>query len=1011
MGQVFTIPPHVPFLPALAEGLLARGDALATTTVLVPTRRAARTLVEALLEQSKTDALLLPDIRPLGDVDEELGLAGGDAGAGDAPLTLPPAIEPMHRTLVLAKLITHHAEVTGLVTMSEAQAIALAGELAALLDTFAAQDVPLSRLQDVVHKDFASHWEETLKFLEVITDAWPAMLGRLGLMDPARRRADLIKATCTRWQQSPPGAIVAAGSTGSLKATAGMLTTIADLDEGTVVLPGLDQQMDDTAWAACEPAHPQFGLKLLLSRMGRTRHDIKVWAFGSAPAQAVSRTHLVSEAQRPAETTDQWKDAADTLSPLIDDALTGLTMITADNPQLESLSIALALRETLETPDATAALVTPDRNLARRVASDLARWGINVDDSGGQPLAHTRAGGFLLQVAEMLADQLAPIQMLTALRHPLARGGLKKGAFHDAVDLLDKRVLRGPRPAPGLSGLAAAIAEAATRQYGKLNDTEHAAARALHASLRTMLDKPLDVMATGKADASALIVAHLTAAEALAATHEVAGAQRLWSGASGEAASAFMADVMEHADLLGDITPSEYPGILGSLMTGRMVRPVRRSHARLQILGPLEARLQHADRLVLGGLNEGIWPQRAETGAWINRPMRAQLGLEAPERLIGLAAHDVAQGLGGADVILTRAERADGQPTVPSRWWLRLENLVGGLTQTDPHGKTGKCRIPTGPWLALARELDRPVREARQIERPAPTPPRDARPTRLSVTRINELFRDPYAIYAGYVLGLDVLDDLEADAGARDRGDMIHKILELFSLRHPPTADKPMPDNAYAALVAIAREVFDQADARPAIQAIWYPRFLDVAEWFLTWEAERRATIKDTFVELKGTHSFPLPTRPFTLTGIADRIDLLADNSLAILDYKTGPAPTPKQTTAKFSVQLPLEAAMARDGAFHTDDKGSIVGPSKALTSELAYVELKTGRVVSAVDKKADVMTEADAAMAHTLDLLTRFEEEDTPYISRPRPQFLTFDGDYDHLARVKEWQTATDTE
>ncbi|MGD1933491.1 MAG: double-strand break repair protein AddB [Candidatus Phaeomarinobacter sp.] len=1011
MGQVFTIPPHVPFLPALAEGLLARGDALAATTVLVPTRRAARSLVEALLAQSETDALLLPEIRPLGDVDEEPGFGGPDVD--DAALTLPPAIDPMHRTLALAQFIAHHAEKTGLTTMSRAQAIALAGELASLMDTFAAQDVPLSKLHDVVHDTFADHWQQTLQFLEVITVAWPQMLDTLGLMDPARRRADLIKATCARWQERPPGPIVAAGSTGSLKATADMLTTIAGLDEGIVVLPGLDQQMDDAAWAACEPAHPQFGLRLLLSRMGRDRQAIKVWDHGKASETAEARTRLVSEAQRPAETTDQWKDADVNLSPLIEEALDGLTMVSADNPQLESLSIALALRETLETPGRTAALVTPDRSLARRVASDLARWGIVVDDSGGQPLAHTRAGGFLLQVAEMLTEQLAPVPLLTALRHPLARGGMEDGVFHGLVDLLDKQVLRGPRPAPGLEGLAAAIEGAATRTYGPLHEKDHARARSLHAALSSFLGTSLEVTDVKTADFSTLVEAHLVAAEALAATNDEPGAQRLWSGASGEAASTFMAEIMEQASLLGDIPSSEYPSILGSLMAGRMVRPVRRSHARLQILGPLEARLQHVDRLVLGGLNEGIWPQRAETGAWINRPMRAQLGLEAPERLIGLAAHDVAQGLGTGDVILTRAERADGQPTVPSRWWLRLENLVGGLPhpEKDSDGKPKKRSIPSGPWLAMARELDRPVRDARQIERPAPKPPVEARPTRLSVTRINALFRDPYEIYAGHVLGLSVLGDLDADAGARDRGDMIHKILELFSRRHPPTATNPMPANAYAKLVAIANEVFEGADSRPAIQAIWYPRFLEVAEWFLHWEAVRRTGIQQTFVELKGEHTVVLPTRPFTLSGIADRIDLLEDGSLAILDYKTGPAPTPKQTTAKFSVQLPLEAAMARGGAFLRDKDGAVVGPDAALTSELAYVELKTGKVVSAVDKTSDVMTAADAAMAHMVALLTQFEEEDTPYISRPRPQFLTYDGDYDHLARVKEWQTATDTD
>jgi len=1012
MGQVFTIPPHVPFLPALAAGLLTRGDALAQTTVLVPTRRAARALTEALLAESPTDALLLPVIRPLGDVDEDGDVALSDSG--DAALTLPPAIDPMHRTLALARIIAAHAEKTELMALGEAQAIALAGELAALLDTFAAQDVPLARLREAVHKDFASHWEQTLRFLEVITDAWPQMLETLGLMDPGARRTALIKATCDRWAADPPGPIVAAGSTGSLKATAEMLTTIARLDDGMVVLPGLDRHMDDTSWDACEPAHPQFGLRLLLSRMAVARTDVQDWPgiAGRAETTAAARSVLVSNALRPAETTDQWQDADRDLSGLIDDALTGLSVVSADNPQLESLSIALALREALETPDKTAALVTPDRNLARRVAGDLARWGISVDDSGGQPLAHTRSGSFLMLVADMLAEEMAPVPLLAALRHPLAQGGRAEGRFHAALNLLDRDVLRGPRPAPGPGGLAQAIDEAAVREYGPLSPKTHALLKGVVADMEEMTGAAAALFSTADEVAFAdLLTAHVTAAEALAATESDDGAVRLWAGPSGDAAATFIAELMDQASFLGSVPPAEFPSILGALMTGRMVRPVRRSHARLQILGPLEARLQHVDRLVLGGLNEGVWPQRAETGAWINRPMRAQLGLEAPERMIGLAAHDVAQGLGAREVILTRAERADGQPTVPSRWWLRLENLVGGLTEPDRNGQPRPRQIPKGPWLAMARALDRPVREARQIARPAPRPPVEARPARLSVTRIDRLFRDPYEIYAQYVLGLDVLDPLDADAGAADRGNIIHTILERFSRDFPPAPGALMPKDAYAKLLAIAREEFATVDARPAVQAIWYPRFLDVAEWFLVWEAERRAGIDATHVELKGTHTFALPTRSFTLSGIADRIDVLKDGSLAILDYKTGAAPTAKQTAAKFSVQLPLEAAMARVGAFHRDRDGNPTGPEAGSTSELAYVELRSGRVVSAVEKDTDVMTEAEAALAHTVELLTLFDNEDTPYISRPRPQFLTFDGDYDHLARVKEWQTATDSE
>ncbi len=996
MGQVFTIPPDIAFLPALANGLLARGDALQHTTVLVPTRRAARALVDELLAQSDTDALLLPVIRPLGDVDDDMPLGG----SGDAPLTLPPAIPPMHRTLALARIIMLRARKTGIGPQSPAQAIALADELAALLDAFATEEVSLDALPDVVHKDFAEHWEETLDFLEVVTATWPEMLKSLGFIEPAQRRRHLIDAACARWEATPPGAVIAAGSTGSIPATARMLALIARMDDGAVVLPGLDKALDDAAWLACGPAHPQYGMRQLLGRMKVAREQVKDWPHvpGTLHAPAAARTKLASEALRPAETTDKWRDAGDTLLPLIDDALTGLTMVSADNPQLESLSIALALREVLDTPGKTAALVTPDRALARRVAGDLARWGIDIDDSGGTPLAHTVPGAFLLLVAQMLADQLAPVPLLAALKHPLAQGELASGHFHSAVELLDRRILRGPRPAPGLAGIDAAIADAKAADYGALSDTEHGRATRLVVRLTNLIGPAADIMAGGETDMSNLISAHLAAAEALAATEDMPGSEHLWADDAGDAAATFMAEVMEHAALMGDVAPQDYPAILHSLMAGRMVRPVRRSHARLQILGPLEARLQHVDRLILGGLNEGVWPARAETGAWLNRPMRAQLGLEAPERQIGLAAHDVAQGLGAPDVILTRADRADGQPTVPSRWWLRLENLVGGVADGDDR-KT----IPHGDWLEMARALDRPVREAAQINRPEPRPPVAARPARLSVTGINDLFRDPYAIYARHVLKLNVLDDLDASAAARERGDMIHKILERFSVEHPG----PMPTEAYAKLMAIAGDEFDKADSRPAVRAIWYPRFVAAAEWFLEWEAARRGAIATTFVELKGEHAIDLQGRQFTLSGIADRIDVLKDGTLSILDYKTGAVPTAKQTTAKFSVQLPLEAAMAQAGAFHMEGKG----PAAAATSELAYVDLKNGAVVDAIENGKDIMEEAMGSLDHTVSLLTKFEDDTTAYVSRPRPQFLSYDGDYDHLARVKEWQTTTDSE
>ncbi len=986
MGQLFTIPAGVPFLPALAEGLLSGAvagvdasgpEGLSGVTVLLPTRRAARGLVEALIEANDGKALLLPQIRPIGDVDDDLTLADPEvSGPGGAALNLKPEISPVHRTLALARCIMAHAEKTGLGPRDPAQAVPLANELARLMDAFATEEADLSKLPAIVPDGFSDYWKMTLKFLEVMTDVWPQMLDSLGRADPASRRSAMIDALTVSWTKSPPGPVIAAGSTGSIPATARLLTAIAGMDEGAVVLPGLDMHLDDAAWAALGPEHPQFGMGELLAKMSRTRADVAVWPAGTTRDEAAARTMLTSEALRPADTTDQWRDAGARLTPdVMTTALSGYRLIDADTPQTEALAIAIALREALETPGRTAALVTPDRTLARRVKTELERWHIEVDDTGGVPLAHTAPGAFMVLVAEMVADRFAPVPMLAALKHPQAATGTSPARFRSMVRALETAVLRGVRPAPGIKGLRAALDEAAGGAIEAVDRLERATGD--FAALMVRETAPF----------RDLLQAHLSACEALAASDDESGPSRMWAREAGETAAGLAAELMEHAAALEDVPCASYPHLFTALMAGRMVRPVRRSHPRLQILGPLEARLQHWDLLVLGGLNEGVWPVRPETDAWVNRPMRAALGLSSPERQIGLAAHDIAQGLAAPEVILTRAQKKDGQPTVPSRWWLRLENLIDGLG--------GK--VEDGPWHAWAATRDRAKVNAVPAARPAPCPPLDARPRKLSVTRIERLVRDPYAIYAQYVLKLRVLDDLDAEPGAADRGNLIHDTLEEFSKAYPG----PMPEEALAKLIALGEEQFAAHGDRPNVRAIWWPRFLDVAAWFVPFEAERRARIAETHVEIKGAHEMALPGGAFTLEGRADRIDVLADRTLAILDYKTGKAPSEKQTRADFSPQLPLEAAMAKRGAFP--------GIPSLDTSELAYVELRGGaKEPGKLVPVTDAMEQAERSFASAADLLARFDDGATAYPSQPRPQFIRYEGDYDHLARVLEWQTQT---
>lgn len=996
--RVYTIPAGMPFVDVLAAGIQDRvGDdpmALAGVTVLVPTRRARRSLSEAFLRQSRGQALLLPRMIGLGDLDEdEILFSGGliadgadGAGAGGHGLAVPEALSGLQRQLMLTRMVLARDAGT-----SPDQAANLALELARLLDQVVTERLSFDGLEGLVPDDFAEHWRDTLKFLKILTETWPRVLDEADAIDAADRRNRLFDAQGRAWAENPPpGPVIAAGSTGSIPATADLLAVVAGLKDGAVVLPGLDMDSGAEAWAALEDHHPQFGMARLLEHLGVEREDVRLWqgpGFTSGPS---ARARLIHAALIPAGTEAPPVAAKKETQQ----ALAGIARIDCPTPREEAAVIAMIMRRTLETAAKTAALVTPDRGLARRVAAELARWRIDVDDSAGRPLARTPPGAFLLLTARMIADGLAPVSLLAALKHPLAAGGMAPPAFRAMARTLEMELLRGPRPAPGLKGLLAA-AKAGRDPNKKQHKMTAAGLNGFLKRLQAILEpfaKVMDGAGGGFAD---ILTAHVRMAEALAADEggddNGGGASRLWAGDAGEAAANFVAELKDAGGALDCVTGADYPALLETLMAGRVVRPRHGRHPRLHIWGLLEARLQQADVMILGGLNDNTWPPEAKPSPWMSRPMLKRFGLPAPERRIGLAAHDFAQAFAAPNVVLTRSERVDGTPQVASRWLLRLENLF------EKQGLENAFAA-TEPWLAWVNALDRPDR-SRRVSEPRPTPPVAARPRTLSVTQVEHWIRDPYAIYARHVLGLKPMAPIDAEPGAADRGIIIHAVLHEFLDLY---ADA-LPANAERRLLGIGRQVFDKSQVPPGVDAFWWPRFERIAEWFIAYEQARRdAGWRTLAVETKGEMAVDGPAGPFTLTARADRIDHRADIGLAVMDYKTGLAPSAAQVEKQFAPQLPLEAVIAKTGGFEKLKADNV--------AQLVYLSLSGGRKPGEEKElKLDLTETIDNTLKGLRDIIAAYDDPDMPYLSQPRPMLLKRPGDYDHLARILEWRGRTE--
>jgi len=820
-------------------------------------------------------------------------------------------------------------------------------------------------------------------FLGIATRAWPERLAELGLMDVAARRVGLMRWLADSWREDPPrGVVVAAGSTGSAPVAADLLRAIAAAPQGAVVLPGLDVDLAETAWKDVGDQHPQGALRRLLDRAGVDRAEVRAWDPAVATEAAGRwRRRLINEALRPPDATADWLKQIDALraeAPAgvdpIAEGLAGLTLLTARAEEEAATLAALLLRETLEDETATAALITPDEALARRVSARLTRWGVMADSSAGQPLSGTPIAVLSQLLAASLADPLDPVRLLAILKHPMTRLGLNSGALEAARDALEARALRGPR-ARSWELLEARLAAPPIA----------AGALGLLASLRAVLAS-LDLpFADGDAQVGAAARALAEAIEAIASGPDPADP---WNGPAGEAMARVILGLIDEAQALPRVTRRGFGDLIAELAGRETVRPSGTGHPRLRILGVLEARMVRADRLILAGLEEGVWPQAAPVDPFLSRPMRAALGLTPPERRIGLSAHDFAQAACAPNVYLIQSERRDGAPAVASRWLWRLRTLAKGAGSSVP----GRPDL-----IAWARALEAPVLppppSLRPATRPAPTPPLAARPRRMAVTTVETWLRDPYAVYASRILGLRPMERPDEPVDARARGTAIHAAFERLA-RDYPTALPDAPEALFTAMLLHELEKAGMPAPQMAREAALAAK---VAAWVAAFETERRAGAR-LVIEAWGELAFAAPGGEFKLSAKADRIEARAATA-DVLDFKTGTPPSPNQVRSGLSPQLTLTAAILAAGGF------ADIGPKAP--GELAYVRV-TGRTPPGEvieNGKGDSAALAEDALAGLKRRVALFDNSATPYRSWDRPQFIgRRGGDYDQLARLWEW-------
>ena len=980
--RVYSIAAHRGFADALVAGLVPRfseGDfGLARLTLLLPSRRAVRTVTEAFVRHSggsKTPGMLLPRMTVVGDLDldETLGPLLDPLGAADTP----PAADAMYRWLRLAHYLR---EVEGDQAGKGAALLRRAWEIGRTMDRLLIEgiapiDLISERIVGIVG-ELAGHWTDNTRAFLMVQQHWIAELAERGQVDAPERRNRLFDHAARRWREAPPAhPVVAAGVTSASPALAKLLRVVSELPGGSVILPDLDLTLDAAVWQELGTAgnpvepddppfgrsdavtHPQYHLKLLLNRMGIAREEVQAWHRSGPGAAPPERSKAISSLFLPPRASAIWVDL-----PAEKRRLSGVRLMESAHPGEEAQAIAILMREALETPERRVALITPDRSLAGRVVAHLRRWGIEADDTAGRPLPQTAAGRLILLLAQVVAEQAAPVPLIALLTHPLSSAGQGRARWLENARGLDL-ALRGPRPAAGLAPIAAIAEEAKLGEWWRETEARLA---------------PL--FSFGEAEPLDLLLRTFTEVA------ETFCGEALWSGPDGRSLSAFMEELRTAAATAGTLLdPRELHAVLRDAMERVAVRPPWGGHPRVSIYGLLEARMSRADLVICAGLVEGAWPASPAQDSLLPPAVLRALGVPGADFRIGLAAHDLAAALGAPEVVLSWALRDEGGPVIPSRFVLRVKAMLG--EQVGRHIETETRR--------LARMLD----DAAPVPphpRPRPKPDAPQRKVDISVTGLDRLRGDPYQFYAGSILGLRRIDALDADPSAAWKGEIAHKILELWHKDGEPEGG----------LHAIAQRVLDEENAHPLMRALWWPRLSAAFDTFDKMIAQRKAEGREVLsVEAWGDMRY----RDVRIHGRADRIDRLPDGSLAVIDYKTGGPPKALQVKEGFALQLGLIAMIAEAGGF----KG-IAGKAsgfeywslaKSRSGDFGYVV----EPVTDEEKKSDKMLLRAEFLPETErylnDALDKWILGNEPFTARLNPELASY-ADYDQLMRLDEWIT-----
>ncbi len=828
--------------------------------------------------------------------------------------------------------------------ISSAALAEIADNLQGFLDEVEKEGLDLEGLLAVDDGELASHKQQILQFLQYFGSVWQNVLVKDGLASAAKNRNLMLKNysddLLVNGSKYP---IIAAGSTGSVIAAAELLKTIAWLENGRVVLFGLDKDLNEEIWQKIVENHPQFMLKKLLERMEVSRRDVVEIANVKQSDDLV--VNLCSLAALPAEFIFDKQLA-------VKDQVNSITKIETENEFDEAKIIALLFRQALETKGKTAALISNDKNLIELVRVNLLAWQVEIDDSASSNLAESELVNYLFLISEFAKNDFSAVNLLAVLKHSLTNFNseflrvLEMGVFRDVVKFFgfDDLILWVENNDDLVVWLVE-IAEIFKPLIGEFEKEE--------------------------VDFVKMVGVHFDCFEKLIHTHFHPRESGDDKAGGGEEFLEFYQEISATKSNFS-LEPQSYNQLLKNLLKNYQFRKSGQFHPRLHILSTMEARLMSYDLTIVVGLCEGEFPAKVSDD-WLGNKIRAEFGLSSGAKKIGISAYDFCNYLANKEVVLLYPKNQNNAPTIKSRFLLKLETVLK-LNGWESWLKNGQ------QYLQLL-VLDDKKRV--NISRANPKPKHNLQ--KISATDISKWLRNPYYIYAKRILQLKPLQQIEQDASFREFGNFVHKALEEFVKNYPQIDLKDYGE-----------KIFANYFPDPTSRLLWWAKFENIVKWFLKQEEELRNNSQVNFLASFVEIEAEITIKDIILTTKIDRINLYRDGSFEIIDYKTGALPQAKEIKSGLEPQLAVEALILTKGKIKNCSEIKL-----EKISNLQYQNLK-GRDQNEVKDLADIDKLIAAADDGILRLLEIFVDQNIGYICCPNIDIYKED-DYWHLGRVGE--------